>query len=235
MKKPFFVTGTDTDAGKTWVSLAILHAANAAGLRTLALKPVAAGAQRQGDDWVNQDALDLQAQASVRVPYAQVNPVLLKEPIAPHIAAQHENKSLSVARLAGLCRGAAMQPHDLLLIEGAGGWRVPLNPRETLADLARELDAQVILVVGMRIGCINHALLTAEAIRHDGLRLAGWVANQRHSTPMLCLQENIDSLRQRLGAPFLGAVSWNPSLDLAKSAAELDLSPILGAKPIRFG
>lgn len=227
MKKPFFVTGTDTDAGKTWVSLALLKAMESAGKRTIALKPVAAGADENNGAWTNQDALSLQAQATVSLPYGQVNPLLLKEPIAPHIAAQRENRTLNASRIVGMCRGAAMTPHDFLLIEGAGGWRVPLNARETLADVAKELDAQVILVVGMKLGCINHALLTAESILRDGLTLVGWVANQPEEVPMRCLQENILTLRERIQAPFLGAVTFNKDKDVAVSAAELDISPLL--------
>lgn len=230
MNKTFFITGTDTDVGKTWVSLAILHAVAGSGRRTIALKPVAAGTEESVDGWKNDDALSLQGAATVKLPYSQVNPFLMKDPVAPHIAAQKENKNLSVARIVGLCRGAAMTPHDFLLIEGAGGWRVPLNARETLADVATELGAQVILVVGMKVGCISHALLTAEAIRHDGLHLAGWVANQTSETPMRYLSENIATLQERLRAPFLGEVSYNPDKEVAKSAAELNLAPLLVEK-----
>lgn len=199
----YFVTGTDTEVGKTWVACRLLAQAREAGLSCLGLKPVAAGAENIDGQWRNEDALQLMAASSIALPYDQVNPVLLREPMAPHLAARHEQRLLSVSRIAGYVRGVMMQKQDLLLVEGAGGWRVPLNDRETLADLARELSLPVILVVGMRLGCLNHAVLSAEAIQRDGLRLAGWVANSLPGTPMTALEENIATLEQWLPAPRL--------------------------------
>ncbi len=203
----FFVTGTDTDVGKTLVACGILKAAEARGLRTLAIKPVAAGAEHTAEGLRNQDAVMLMAAMTETLPYHQVNPVLLEPPIAPHIAAEQAGKRITVSQLAGLCRGAMMQAADLVLIEGAGGWRVPLNRHELLSGLAVELQAPVILVVGMKLGCINHALLTADAIRADGLRIAGWVANQI-DPQMSCFDENLSSLKAMLGAPCLGVVPF---------------------------
>ena len=174
MKNTWFVTGTDTDVGKTAICCALLSAANDRGLSTAAIKPVAAGCDENGH---NSDALQLQAAMSAQLDYAQVNPVALELAIAPHIAAEREGRNLQASRLAGLCRGVMMGSAEFILIEGAGGWRVPINSRETLADVAVALQVPVIMVVGMRLGCVNHALLTAEAIRRDGLHLAGWVAN----------------------------------------------------------
>ncbi|MBS98082.1 MAG: dethiobiotin synthase [Oceanospirillaceae bacterium] len=205
MKQVYFVTGTDTDAGKTAVTAGMLHQGAASGLRTLGLKPVAAGCEMTPDGLRNSDALRLQESASVKLPYQQVNPVALAEPIAPHIAAQREDRRLSADRLAAFCRGAMMQPADLVLIEGAGGWRVPLSPSESLARLPQLLEVPVILVVGVKLGCISHALLTAEAIHRDGLHLAGWVANVL-DPHMPVLEENIDTLRNSLRAPLLGVV-----------------------------
>jgi len=210
-RKVFFVTGTDTGVGKTHASVALLQALAAQGRTTLGLKPVAAGCDATTDGLRNEDALALQAAATVKLPYAQVNPVALAEAIAPHIAAAHEKRRIGVTQLAGLVRGALMQGRaDVTLIEGAGGWRVPLNERETLADLARELDVPVILVVGVRLGCISHALLTAEAIRRDGRVLAGWVANAIDAT-MPAREENIATLRAALGAPLLGVLPHGPA------------------------
>ena len=175
MTRTYFVTGTDTEVGKTAVSCALLEAARRAGRSTAAVKPVAAGCDSEGR---NEDALALQQSISMSLPYAQINPVALQPAIAPHIAAEQAGRRLQADRLAGLCRGVMGLGADLVLIEGAGGWRVPLGPRETFADIAINLQVDVILVVAMRLGCINHALLTAEAISRDGLRLAGWVANQ---------------------------------------------------------
>jgi dethiobiotin synthetase len=223
MNKSWFVAGTDTEVGKTAVSCALLSAAAAAGLRTAAIKPVAAGCDDRGQ---NEDALQLQAAMTSNLDYSQVNPVALTAAIAPHIAANREGKSLQVSRLAGLCRGVMLGEADFTLIEGAGGWRVPLNPRETLADLAVQLQTGVILVVGMRLGCINHALLTAEAIRRDGLQLAGWVANQPGER-MNCHDENLETLRQMLPAPLLGDVPFIAPWAAAEAAKHLDIRPLL--------
>ena len=203
MAQGYFIAGTDTEVGKTFCASALLRAVNDRGLRCFGLKPVAAGADAGGE--TNEDAVSLMAHSSVSLSYQQVNPMLLQEPIAPHIAAEREGKSLTVSRLAGFCRGAMMTPADLVLVEGAGGWRVPLNRVETLADLARELNLPVILVVGMRLGCINHALLSAEAIRNDGLQLAGWVAN-RVDPQMSCYDENLATLQTMLRAPLLAEI-----------------------------
>ncbi len=205
-KKTFFVTGTDTDVGKTQIAAGLLHLANSQGLSTLGLKPVAAGCEKTDQGLRNQDALLLQAVSSVKLVYEQINPVTLIEPVSPHIAAQKEKRILSADRLAGFCR-SSFRMADFTLIEGAGGWRAPINPSETMADLVRVLQTPVILVVGMRLGCLNHALLTAEAIRQDGLSLVAWVANCVDAN-MRALDENILTLQQRIPAPCLGVVPF---------------------------
>ena len=204
-KRIFFITGTDTDVGKTEVAAGLLEAANQKGLRTGAIKPVAAGCEDHGDGPQNDDAIKLQSLANVELSYQQVNPVALDLPMAPHIAAQEQGKALSANRLTGFCRGVSMLPMDLLVIEGAGGWRVPINKRETMAEIPKQLNAEVILVVGIRLGCINHALLTAQAIRLDGVQIAGWVANIL-DTEMLRIDENIDTLKQLINEPCLGVI-----------------------------
>ncbi|MBW2942342.1 dethiobiotin synthase [Zhongshania sp. CAU 1632] len=203
----FFITGTDTDVGKTLIGCGLLVAAANKGLRTLAVKPIAAGAESTPDGLRNQDAVMLMEAMTEKMSYQQVNPVLLEQPIAPHIAAEQVGRRVSVAQLAGLCRGALMQSADFVLIEGAGGWRVPLSGRELLSGLAVELQAPVVLVVGMKLGCISHALLTADAIKADGLRLAGWVAN-RIDPDMSCFEENVSTLKALLSAPCLGVVPY---------------------------
>ncbi len=223
MSKTYFVTGTDTEVGKTAISCALLAAAAERGLRTAAVKPVAAGCDSEGR---NEDALQLLEVMTEQLDYEQVNPVALTEAIAPHIAAEHEGRHLQASRLAGLCRGVMLGGADLVLVEGAGGWRVPLGPRETLADLAVQLQAEVILVVGMRLGCINHALLTAEAVQRDGLRLAGWVANQPGER-MNCHSENLDTLRHLLPAPCLGEVPQVSPWDPRQAASFLDMEALL--------
>ena len=212
-KKWLFITGTDTDVGKTVIATGFLAAANQAGQRTAAIKPISAGCELTEQGMTNSDALQLQAAASHALPYQQVNPVALEPAIAPHIAASEAGKRLNASRLTGFCRGLSLLPVDLVVIEGAGGWRVPINERETLANVACELNCAVIVVVGMRLGCLNHTLLTVEAIRRDGLKIAGWVANII-DPDMPRLNENIDTLKQRLAEPCLGIV---PRLD--------DLSP----------
>ncbi|MDA8786840.1 dethiobiotin synthase [Porticoccaceae bacterium] len=203
--KWLFITGTDTDVGKTVVATGLLAAASQAGLRTAAIKPIAAGCEDTDSGLQNSDALQLQAASSHPLPYQQVNPVALEAAIAPHIAAEEQGKTLSASRLVGYCRGLALLPVDLLLVEGAGGWRVPLNNRETLADVARELNCSVVIVVGLRLGCLNHALLTAEAVRRDGLQIAGWVGNII-DPQMPRLDENIATLNRLFNEPCLGVV-----------------------------
>jgi dethiobiotin synthetase len=223
MTQSYFVTGTDTEVGKTAVACALLEAGNLRGLKTAAIKPVAAGCDDQG---FNDDALQLQQAMSVEMPYEQVNPVALQAAIAPHIAAAREGRSLQVSRLAGLCRGVMLGGADMVLIEGAGGWRVPLGSRETLADLAKELQVGVILVVGMRLGCINHALLTAEAIARDGLHLAGWVANQPGER-MNSHEENLDTLLRLMPAPLLGEVPALMPFSAPRAAEYLDIKGLI--------
>lgn len=218
--KTYFVTGTDTDAGKTFVSAALLHRASSLGYQTLAHKPVAAGCEQTPEGLRNSDALTLMAAINeADVDYEMINPIALEPAIAPHIAAAESGKSLSVGRLAGFARGLMMSKSDLLLIEGAGGWRVPLNQQETLADLAKSLKVPVILVVGMKLGCINHALLTVEAIQRDGLTLAGWVANQI-DPDMNRFQENLYTLNQMIPAPLLANIPYIKGSNWQQAGAE---------------
>lgn len=221
-KKAFFITGTDTDVGKTLVAASLLVAAKQMGLSTAALKPVAAGCEKTENGLRNSDALLLQSVITQQLIYEQVNPIALTLPIAPHIAALQEKRNLSVERLAGFCRGV-LNSANVTLVEGAGGWRVPINPSETLADLAKVLQLPVILVVGIRLGCLNHALLTFEAVVRDGLPVAGWVANCIDAD-MPALAENIESLRARLPVPCLGVVPFLAEPTPEKTAAIFDLS-----------
>lgn len=224
MSKAWFVTGTDTEVGKTAVSCALLAAAAAQGWRTAAVKPVAAGCDANGK---NDDALQLMDCMTEALDYSQVNPVALAEAIAPHIAAEREGRRMQASRLAGICRGVMLGRAEFTLIEGAGGWRVPISSRETLADLAIQLDLGVILVVAMRLGCINHALLTAEAIRRDGLVLVGWVANQP-GPRMNCHAENLDTLQRLLPAPLLGEVPQLSPFDPVAASKYLSIKGLMG-------
>ena len=213
----YFVTGTDTNVGKTLVTCALLQKAGQQGLKTLGLKPIAAGCEQTSEGLRNDDALAIQQASNINLDYEEINPVALAEPVSPHIAAAWAGKRPNVSRLVGYCRGAFMAKPEFVLVEGAGGWLVPINERETLADFAAQLELPVILVVGMRLGCINHALLTVQAIKQSGLRLAGWVAN-RLEQDMLAYAENLQTLQQRIDAPLLGEI---PFLAEASSEAAL--------------
>jgi len=222
--KRFFVAGTDTGVGKTLVTSALLLAAAQRGHSTLGLKPVAAGCEQTDAGLRNDDALALQAASTVKISYEQTNPIALHEAVAPHLAAKHENRSLQASRLAGLCRGS-LPKADLVLVEGAGGWRVPLSGRETLAQLAIELQLPVILVVGIRLGCLNHALLTVEAIRNDRLPLAGWVANII-DPDTACIEENIETLERWLGAPRLATCPYIHPVRAEQLIQQIDIAPL---------
>ncbi|MFZ2124140.1 dethiobiotin synthase [Rhodoferax sp.] len=214
-----FVTGTDTGVGKTLVSAALLHALARHHARVVGMKPVAAGLVSHEGEWVSEDVLALRAASTVAVPAALDNPVALPDALAPHLAAARAGRAVTVAELFA-AHAALRDLADVVVVEGAGGWRVPLNQRETLADLALAIGAPVVLVVGLRLGCLNHALLTAEAIRADGLQLAGWVANTLDPA-MACRDENIATLRRWLPAPLLGVLPWHPEPDAR--GVQLDL------------
>lgn len=203
----YFVAGTDTGVGKTLVTAALLLNARAFGHRAVAVKPVSAGGTLEDGQVVNDDVRLLREHASETLAVDRLNPAALPLPIAPHIAAAREGLALHAAPLADAVRAVAADGHEVLLVEGAGGWLVPLNDTETMADLAAALGYPVVLVVGMRLGCLNHALLTARAIRAAGLDLAGWVANVL-DPPMAALEDNIRALEQRLPALRLGTVPW---------------------------
>ncbi|MDX1704968.1 dethiobiotin synthase [Pseudidiomarina sp.] len=210
----YFVTGTDTDAGKTVAAVALLQALQAANYYCLAMKPVAAGAADDGAGLRNDDALQLLAnlhprQADNWLPsYTDVNPICFAEPVAPHLAAARHEQSIRISELLQHTAKLTRQQPDCLLIEGAGGWLLPLNDSETMADFVQELGASVILVVGLKLGCLNHALLTVADIERRGLRLAGWIANQPLALPMTLQQENLSYLKQRIPAPCLGVLPF---------------------------
>lgn len=227
MKKSFFVAGTNTDVGKTYVAHLLLKAAQKKGLSTLGLKPVAAGGLIDVDgEMRNEDAVSLMAASTKQLSYAQVNPVCLEAAIAPHIAAAEEGKRLRASDLTAKVRGALMSPAEFNLIEGAGGWRVPLNEREYLSELPKQLDLPVILVVGMSLGCLSHAYLTVEAIRRDGLQLAGWVANTIGER-MDRYDENLDWMRHTIPAPCLGVLDYCVNEPEDFQVDKLDISPLL--------
>lgn len=229
--RSFFVTGTDTEVGKTFVSQALLQACNNKGFSTAAYKPVAAGCERTADGLRNEDALLLQAASSIELSYQDVNPIAFAEPVAPHLACEQlvvmgKGQPIELHAINQGYLALQQKQADVLLVEGAGGWRLPLGPNaqgreQFLSDFAIAQQLPVILVVGMRLGCLNHALLTAEAIHQDGLLLAGWVANLL-DPQMPYLTQNVDSLSKLLNAPLIGSL---PLLDNPQQAAQyLDLS-----------
>ena len=224
-----FVTGTDTEIGKTLVSAALLRGFAREGLRATAMKPIAAGASLVDGVLHNEDADQLDAAANVLLPPEIRTPFMLREPAAPHIAAALENVMLDMTRIVD-AHNAALQMADVVVVEGVGGFRVPLTDAHDTADLAFALNLPVVLVVGMRLGCISHALLTAEAIAARGLTIAGWVAN-RVDPSMLFPDENIAALRDRLdrqyGAPLLGIVPHLSPASADIAATHLDTNRLL--------
>ncbi|KVP88822.1 dethiobiotin synthetase [Burkholderia ubonensis] len=224
-----FVTGTDTEIGKTFVSAALLHGFARLGLRAAAMKPVAAGAYEQDGVWRNEDADQLDAAANVVLPPELRTPFLLKAPAAPHLAAAQEGVTLDLDTIVA-CHREALTRADVVVVEGAGGFRVPLTGTRDMADLAVALGVPVVLVVGVRLGCISHALLTADAIRQRGLTLAGWVAN--HVDPAMSFQdENVATLRDWLarehGAPLIGRIPRLAPAAPESAAATLDVAALI--------
>ncbi len=220
LKFACFVTGTDTGVGKSLISSALLHGLSQAGLQTVGMKPLAAGAEIRDGVLYNEDVAQLEAASSLSVPRELVVPYLLREPAAPHIAAALEKIITEPQRLLTAYAHIAAQA-EAVVVEGVGGFRVPLTDDFDTADLAEKLQLDIILVVGLRLGCLNHALLTAEAIAARGLRLAGWVANQIDPA-MPHQQDNIDALRARLSAPLLGVVPYMAQAAAAAAAPYLD-------------
>jgi dethiobiotin synthetase len=219
----FFIAGTDTGVGKTHATCALLHALRAGGSNACGMKPVASGCMETPEGLRNDDALALQAASSAPMPYEWVNPVALREPLSPHLAAAHAGVEIRLAPLNDAferLRGV----HDAVLVEGVGGWMVPLSRSLMASDIARQWQLPVILVVGLRLGCLNHALLSARAIATDGCRLVGWIGN-RIDPAMDAVDENVDTLRQLLPAPCLGVLPHGVPPQTAWS--HLDLAAIL--------
>ncbi|WDD95521.1 dethiobiotin synthase [Burkholderia sp. FERM BP-3421] len=224
-----FVTGTDTEIGKTFVSAALLYGFARHGLRAAAMKPIAAGAYERDGVWRNEDADQLDAAANVALPPAIRTPFLLKAPAAPHIVAAEERVTLDIGTIVA-AHQRACEAADIVVVEGVGGFRVPLDTTRDTADLAVALGLPVVLVVGMRLGCINHALLTADAIAARGLTLAGWVAN-RIDPAMGYADENLDTLRLWLErehrAPLVGSIAHQSPPDPARASHALDIPRLL--------
>ncbi|EMU3327978.1 dethiobiotin synthase [Vibrio cholerae] len=208
MRNAIFIAGTDTDVGKTVASKAILQALATHNIATIGYKPVAAGSDKTEFGYRNSDALHLMKAATVDVPYEDVNPYALVLPTSPHIAAKHENVTIDYALLSNKL-SKHKQNAELVVVEGAGGWRVPTSDSDCLSTWVKQERLPVILVVGIKLGCLSHAILTAEAIRADGLELVGWIAN-RINPGTEHYAEIIEHLEGRLGAPKLGEIPYMP-------------------------
>ncbi|MCC8998004.1 MAG: dethiobiotin synthase [Candidatus Contendobacter sp.] len=224
MNSAFFITGTDTGVGKTHVTCALLHATRQRGWTAVGMKPIAAGVEADGR---NEDVTQLLAASSIQPPIALVNPFLYDPPIAPHIAAQEAGRPIKLAVIQQAFAQLQMRA-DVVWVEGVGGFRVPLDERRDAADLAQCLALPVVLVVGMRLGCLNHALLTVEAIERRGLSLAGWVANQI-DPHMARFEANLATLQTCLNAPLLGVTPYGATPEQAASALQGSALLDLGA------
>ena len=222
MNRGYFITGTDTDCGKTEIALALMQSLQSRGQSVNAMKPVASGAQMTADGLRNGDALRLQAQGSVAADYRLINPYAFARPVAPHIAASQADQEIRLETIRQCYQGLAGRV-DWILVEGVGGWSVPLGRQLMVSDLALSLGLPVVLVVGMKLGCINHALLTVESILATGCELAGWVANSV-DPEMLEQARNIESLRSLIQAPMLGQVPHLPLPSAPGISEYLDLS-----------
>jgi len=221
----FFVTGTDTDVGKTLVAAALLHRYRQTGLSAVGMKPVAAGCVMVAGRELNEDVAMLAAASSVKLPAELTNPYLFRPAIAPHIAAAEAGVRIDIEHIVACYQRLCAQA-EAVIVEGAGGFLVPLGEDVDGGDMAQHLGLPTLLVVGMRLGCLNHALLTAEAIASRGLVLAGWVAN-RISPAMPRFEENLHCLKRRIAAPLLGVVPFLPEPDPLQIASYLDSFPFL--------
>ena len=206
MARSVFIAGTDTNIGKTHTACTLLYALREAGFSACGMKPVASGCLPTAEGLRNDDALALRAASSTQLPYAQVNPFAMRDPLSPHLAAAHDGMLISMPPL----RSAFEQlcaTHQYVVVEGVGGWMVPLAPGLLASDIAKQWQLPVILVVGMRLGCLNHSLLSARAIVDDGCQLLGWIGNCV-DPEMAALDENLATLRAMLPAPCLGVLPY---------------------------
>ncbi|MBX9586147.1 MAG: dethiobiotin synthase [Gammaproteobacteria bacterium] len=223
-----FITGTDTNVGKTFCTVALLHQLNMKGYKTFGLKPVASGCfLNEEGQLVNEDALAIQKAASIKRGYQIINPISFQEPIAPHIAAKKVGGYLSSRLIIDVITRSIQQEADINIIEGVGGWSVPINDNELMSDVVIKLNFPIILVVGIRLGCVNHAILTAQKIMQNKVTFLGWIANCIDNS-MLELDENIQSIAEWIPAPCLGIIPYCIESDsIPKIETDLILSQLL--------
>jgi dethiobiotin synthetase len=220
-----FITGTDTGSGKTLVTLGLMHALQERGLRVNGMKPVAAGTSEINGVMVNEDAEQIRQQATKLLAYDVVNPFLFEHPIAPHIAARHALRSITID-LVRVALARIIKQSDLVVVEGAGGWLVPMNDKQDVADIASNMNLPVILVVGLKLGCINHARLSMQAIQEKGCRVIGWIGSQI-DREMMNVDDNIETLKQYLPVQCLGIVPWLEKVDAKTVAGFIDSEKLL--------
>jgi dethiobiotin synthetase len=208
MKQRFFITGTDTDVGKTYLSVGLLNLFTSLGFTTLGLKPVASGCMRHNGHLYNLDALLLQQASSLQLSYDIINPFAFEPGIAPHLAAKQSATTLTLKKVNEALHRAFNTSVDIFLVEGAGGWHTPLNEKETMAEVVMHYQLNTILIVRIHLGCLNHAILTERAIRSSGVPLFGWIANYTTGN-IENGEEQINTLKHFLSAPLLGVVNFN--------------------------
>lgn len=225
MARGLFITGTDTGIGKTYTSRGIMAVLQNKALRVAGMKPVASGCMHTPEGLRNEDALLLQQQSSLELPYELINPYAFELPIAPHLAAKDQGIHIDFAHILD-CYNKMARQVDVVVVEGVGGWLVPLGRDRSVADLAKYLSLPVINVVGIRLGCINHALLTHNAIQSSGVELQGWVANQMEKETEY-FDEVIEGIASSANAPLLGINPFNPSAQAKDIAERFDLSHLI--------
>lgn len=218
IKKTWFITGTDTEIGKTWASAALVTKLQQQGYKVAVMKPIASGCEVTENGLRNEDALLLQATCHVDLPYDWVNPYRFEPPIAPHLAASLANINIDLTKIVHIHQQLAKQV-DIVIVEGVGGWRVPIDEQHTLVDLVRLLQAEVILVVGLRLGCINHALLTTEVIQQDGCVMTAWIANTLSVD--YDVTSTLTTLTPRIPAALFGVLPFLSEFDVNKLACSL--------------
>lgn len=216
MAKGFFIAGTDTGIGKTCVTVALMEELKKQGYKVAGMKPIASGAVRKNGSLRNEDAELIQQACSQLIDYELINPVVFELPVSPHIAARQMKQAIDLREIES-CYQQLASNNDLVVVEGVGGWRVPISGEQSMADLAKKLGLPVILVVGFRLGCLNHAILTAEAIRADGLSLFGWVSN-RLEEAYLFSEESLETLKKTIESPYLADLPFGQN-----SAAKLQI------------
>jgi dethiobiotin synthetase len=222
MNQSWFITGTDTEIGKTWCTLAFIQHFKNQGLRVAGMKPIAAGCYRSDVNLRNSDAEQILELSGLDVPYDWVNPYAFEPPIAPHIAAAQVGQSMQLEKIIEKYQQLATLA-DVVIIEGVGGWRVPINATQSLKDMVLAMNVPVILVVGLRLGCINHALLSAETILRDGCTLVGWIANS--VAPNFEGQSSIETLLERLEVPLLAQMPYLAVQNIPQLAQAIKMFP----------